>query len=408
MSCTRVARRVVCLAVLVAFGILPASARGQKPAAESDAYFKSAKIVHLELEIRTRESARAASAIAGNLINVGPFEMDELRRDPRKYVRCLLKEDGKVVATEVGVHIKGAAGSYRGIDDKACLTLNMDKFKKDQTFHGMDKFHLANSVQDPSYLSELMCGELFRAAGVPASRIHHVLLTINGRKRGLYYLKEGYDSFFLKRHFGNSEGNFYDGGFLREIDQPLQLVSTRNDVKNQADLKALLTAAREKPAERFAKLEKPLDMDKFLAYTVLEVIAWDWDGYPLNRNNYRIYHNPKTDKITFIPSGMDQMFGDTGGSILPGFQGFIARAVLETPEGKDRYFKKMADIMKNVYKTDEMIKRLDELEARVQPVLASVDAGAARDYKHHVNRLRQAFKARQKSVEDQLARLMKK
>jgi spore coat protein H len=25
-------------------------------------------------------------------------------------------------------------------------------------FHGMDKFHLANSLQDPSYLSELLCG----------------------------------------------------------------------------------------------------------------------------------------------------------------------------------------------------------------------------------------------------------
>ena len=36
---------------------------------------------------------------------------------------------------------------------------------------------------------------------------------------------------------------------------------------------------------------------------VLEAITWDWDGYPMNRNNYRIYHDPEKDKITFIPSG---------------------------------------------------------------------------------------------------------
>src|SRR6185369_10064116 len=116
-----------------------------------------------------------------------------LRREPRKYVKATLKEDGKVVARDIGVHIKGAAGSFRGIDDKPGLTLNMNKFGTEARFHGMDKFHLANSVQDPSYLSELLCGELFRAAGVPTSRIGHAVVTINGRGRGLYYVKEGYD-----------------------------------------------------------------------------------------------------------------------------------------------------------------------------------------------------------------------
>jgi spore coat protein CotH len=390
MNRTILSRRVLPAVLLLAIGfLLPATVRGQKAAEESDAYFKSSKILKLELEIGTKE-------------------MDSLRREQRKYVKCTLKEDDKVVGTDVGVHLKGAAGSFRGIDEKAGLTLNMDKFKKEQTWHGMDKFHLANSVQDPSYLSELICGELFRAAGVPASRVHHALVSINGKQRGLYYVKEGYDAFFLKKHFGNREGNFYDGGFLRDIDQPLQLVSTKEDVKDHADLKALVAAAREKPAERFARMEKLLEMDKFLAYLALEVITWDWDGYPMNRNNYRIYHHPKTNKITFIPSGMDQMFGDPRGTIMPNFQGFIARAVLETPEGKERYVKKMAEIMKNVYKTDEMIKRLDELEARVQPALASVDANAGRDYKNQVNRLREAFKVRQKNVEEQLSKLTKK
>src|SRR5205807_8898946 len=164
------------------------------------------------------------------------------------------------------------------------------------------------------------------------------VVTVNGRRRGLYYLKEGYDRFFRKRHFTSADGNLYDGGFLRDLDQPLQLLSGKGDVKNHADLKALVAAAREgNPAKRFQRLEKLLDLDRFLSFLALEVITWDWDGYPLNRNNYRVYHDPRRDKIIFIPSGMDQMFGNPGGPLLPGFQGLIARALMETPEGRRRY-----------------------------------------------------------------------
>jgi spore coat protein CotH len=284
----------------------------------------------------------------------------------------------------------------------------MDKFAKGQVFHGLDKFHLANSVQDPSYLSELICGELFRAAGVPASRVCHAVVTINGRRRGLYYVKEGYDKFFRKRHFENPRGNLYDGGFLRDLDQPLQLLSGKEDVKNHADLKALVAAARERdPQQRYQKMERLLDMDRFVTYLALEVITWDWDGYPMNRNNYRIYHEPKRDKIIFIPSGMDQMFGDPNGPALPGFQGFVARALVETPQGRERYFARMAEILNTVYRPDALVKRLDALQAQVQPVLASIDAGAGRGYPAQVNRLRQAIRQRAVSLEGQLRRLKK-
>jgi spore coat protein CotH len=352
---------------------------------ERDALFRKAQVLNLTIE-------------------VGKAEADSLRREPRKYVRVLLKE-GNTEYADTGMHLKGAAGSFRGFDDKPGLTLNMDKFSDGQRFHGLDKLHLANSVQDPSYLSELICGELYRAAGVPASRVSHATVTLAGRKRGLYYIKEGYDKQFLRAHFGNTNGNFYDGGFLRDIDQPLELISGK-DVADRADLKALLTAVREPDEKkRFEKMEKLLDMDRFITYLVLQAVTWDWDGYPMNRNNYRIYHDPKTNKITFIPSGMDQMFGDPNGPILPNFQGAVAAELMKTKEGKKRYYARLREIMDKVYSVDRITRRLDELEAVVQPALASVDAGAGRDYKNHVNRLRSAVKQRARSIEDQLKRL---
>lgn len=373
-----------CLFVaLVPLALCPFLLRAD-PVKESNAFFEAGKVIHVDIKIDKKE-------------------LESLRRDPRKYAKATLESNGKVYK-DVGIHVKGAAGSFRGIDDKPCLTFNMNKYDVDQRFHGMDKWHVSNSVQDGTWLHELLCGELFRAAGVPASRVGHVTLTINGRPRGFFYLKEGYDKYFRKRHFENPTGNFYDGGFLRDIDQPLQLIgNSKDDVKDHADLKALVKATQERdPVQRFKKLEKLLDMDKFISFIVLETLCSDWDGYPRNRNNYRVYHDPKKDKIIFLPSGMDQMFGDPGGSIFPGFQGMVARAVIETKEGRARYLARMKEIMDKVFKVDLLHKRIDDLEAKLTAPLTAVDVGAGRDYKNRLNGLRNVIKDRVRSVNEQL------
>jgi spore coat protein CotH len=334
-------------------------------------------------------------------IDIDKAGLESLRREPRKYVKCKLKVDGKEAGVDVGIHLKGAAGSTRPIDDKPGLTLNMDKFKKGQRFFGMDKWHLANSVQDATYLNELISGEIFRAAGVPASRIGHALVTISGRYRGLYYIKEGYDRGWRRRNFGDPTGNLYDGGFLRDIDQALQLIKG-DGPKGHADLKELAKACGERDEKkRFERMEKLLDMDRFITYLVVEVITCDWDGYPTNRNNYRIYGDPRTKKLVFIPSGMDQMFGDVNQTIFPGYQGMAARAVIETKEGRRRYVARLAEVMKKL-KPDELAKRVEDAIKPVQALAAEKDKNFARDLGAHAKNLGDRIKQRAASVAKQL------
>ena len=64
--------------------------------------------------------------------------------------------------------------------------------------------------------------------------------------------------------------------------------------------------------------------------------------------------------------------------------------------------------MKKTFNTDTLVKRLDELEKKLQPVLEKIDANVGRDYKNQVNRLRQAIKERAKCVDEQLSKLNKK
>ena len=325
-----------------------------------------------------------------------------LRQEPRKYVKGTVRE-GDNVFHEVGIHIKGSAGSVRDLDHKPALTLNIAKFRRDQQFHGMPKLHLNNEVQDPSYTTDLLCCEMFRAAGVPASRFTHALVSLNDQQVGLYCVKEGYDREFLKESFGNAHGNFYDGGFLQEIDGQLKRSFGKQDVNDHSDLKKLLEAAGEENRDRrFDKLSRLLDLDRFISYLALEVISWDWDGYPLKRNNYRVYHDPMRDKITFIPHGMDQMFEDPQGPLFPDFQGTVARAFMETPEGRTRYVARVRQIMKDIFHPDELHKKLDALQARLKPAIESVDADGARNYPAFVDRVRQAITQRDKSLREQL------
>jgi spore coat protein H len=349
----------------------------------------------------------AAKEVLQIVLDIDKEDIESLRKEPHTYVKATLTENGKVVYKNVGVHTKASAGSVRSIDDKASLTVNMDKFGEEKTFHGMDKWHLSNSVQDATYLTELICGEMYRAEGLPASRIRHALVTVNGKMRGLYYLKEGYDRNFRKQNFEDPHGNLYDSGFVHDLDAPLQLLAGSADVEKHTDLAALMAAVAEKqPGERFKKLEKLLDMDKFITYLCLQVLTWDIDGYPLNLNNYRVYHEPKKDKIIIFPSGMDQMFTDPRAPLFPHVNGKLARAVLELPEGRERYLKRMAEILKK-FDVGAVAKRLGELREQIQPALASVDEKAGRDYPNRVQRLSEAVQARVKSLAEQLAKATK-
>ena len=358
--------------------------KAKKPAKRdvSEEFFSSGRIPHIR-------------------IHLDGSNLAALKKDTRTYVRCTVR-DAESVYEDVGVHLKGAAGSFRGLDDRPALTLNFDKFVDDQKFQGMDKLHLNNSVQDPSYMTEIISGELFRAAAVPAARATHARVELNGRDLGLYVLKEGFDKTFLKRHFKNNKGNLYDGGFIKEITEPLEKDSGEG-VDDHSDLKALANAAQESDADaRLSKLRDVLDVDRFISFVAMEVMTWHWDGYALKKNNYRVYHEPDANKLVFLPHGMDQMFWDPNGPIRPNFEGLVAQAVLQTPEGRQRYRARFGELLTNVFKVTALTNRVNELQARIRPALASISPNAAREHDGQANRLRDLIVQRAAALQRQL------
>src|SRR4029453_1657486 len=105
----------------------------------------------------------------------------------RETVRATVREGGRVY-TNVALHLKGAAGSFRPVDQNPAMTLNFDKSVAAQQFHGLDKVSLNNSIQDPTLISEQFCREIFLRAGVPVPRTTHAVVELNGPDVALYVL----------------------------------------------------------------------------------------------------------------------------------------------------------------------------------------------------------------------------
>ena len=335
----------------------------------------------------------------------------KLREDLRRYVKCTLVEtlpslvEGEPPREtryeEVAIKVKGAAGSSRELDDRPAFTLNANKHVKGQTFHGLDKFHLNNSVQDESYLNEWLCADIARDAKVPATRVTHARVWLNGRDLGLYVLKEGFDKQFLTRQFGGAEGNFYDGGFVQDVDVDLEKDSGKGP-DDHSDLHALRAACEEPDAAlRWPAIEKQLDVDAFLTFMAFERMTCHWDGYTPNKNNYRIYFDPKDGRARFLPHGMDQMFGDPGFPILEFPPTIVSSAVMHNPEWRKRYRDRITELLP-LFETKRLHDRLDTVIARLQPVLNLQSEDLANVCAERARELKERIAAREPALREQL------
>ncbi len=354
------------------------------PPNKSDTFFDQGIIPNLKIEIQ-------------------PPEMDKLRQTPREYVRAVMTENDQTVYKSIGVKLKGAAGSFRGVDDRPALTIKADKYEKGQKFYDLEKFHLNNSVQDESYFQELIGAYIFKQAKVPAARVSHARVWLNGRDLGFYVFKEGFDKNFLKRHFDDNDGNLYDGGFCTDIDQALEKDSGKG-VDDRSDLKTLIEVCREGDlAKRRARLPEVLDVEAFLRFYAGEMLTCHWDGYCRNRNNYRVYFDPKSKRAYFFPHGMDQLFGNPGEGMFDIHGAIVVQGVFQIPEYQDRYqfiVRELAPIVTNPVAIHQVV---DKTHERIKPVLTVLDPNRANDNRNRADDLKRRLAERGRVVLEQLA-----
>lgn len=354
-----------------------------QPETVADDLFVQESIPHLRLELSQAAMAR-------------------LRQSPRAYVAGTIRE-GATIYTNVAIRLKGGPGSFRNLDDgKPAFTINFARAVPGQKFHGLKKIHLNNSVQDGSFLGEKISRELFLAAGVPAPRAGHATVQLNGETLGFYVLIEGIDKQFLKRHFKNPDGNLYDGHSQSEVTRPMRMNAGR-DVEARKKLALLAAAAQEPDLEaRAERLEKVLDVDRFISFLATEIMICHWDGYALNRNNFRIYDDLANGRFVFLPQGADQVFQRPNNTLYPQMPGLVARSVMEVPQFRERYRQRMTQLLTNVYSVSAIKEHLNEVAAKMQPRLAEIDPQAAANHARKLREFESRIQQRVRLLERQL------
>jgi len=201
-------------------------------------------------------------------------DVNSLREHPRQDVNAVVRMGGSEFRS-VAVHLKGS-GTFQPFDRKPSFTVKI------QGLPGISKIHLNNAAEDATFVQEKLGGELFAAAGIPAPRAGHARVKVNGRDKGLYVLKEGFDPEFLARSFSEGQGRVHD--------------------KNSAAMSQALN-------RRQGWLKQAVDIEQFASFLAMEVLLCHWDGYGLANNNFRVYEGSTTGRFVFLPAGMDQLFG---------------------------------------------------------------------------------------------------
>jgi spore coat protein H len=324
-------------------------------------------------------------------IHVSDAAQVSLRANPRTNVAAMVVE-GNDSFSHVLLHLKGTS-TFQPLDKKPSLTLRFPN----ASFHGLAKIHLNNSLEDPSFLNEFVGSQMFHMAGLQAARVTHALVELNGRPLGLYVLKEGFSEPSVTA--GAASGDLYEPGPGHDVDEPLRLVF--GNESHRTRLQSLALAAREPVlSRRWLALNQFLEMDSFLSFMALEVLLNHRDGYCMARNNFRLYYNPATARFTFLPHGMDQLFGKTNANLLPGMSGMVAAAVMAVPQGRALYKAKLQNLSTNVFRLEEMDRLIQSRAAVLQPLVSGAER---RDFEEEVRQLRSRIAGRIQNVLGQLS-----
>jgi hypothetical protein len=244
-----------------------------------------------------------------------------LTADGDTYVRGELHYGAETVSN-IGVRIKGSS-SRRTLEEKPAFKLKFDEFVPQQSFRGLRRMTLNNMVEDPSFIAERLAYALFRAAKLAAPRCNSALVYVNDQPYGVYANVETEDKTFLRRWFTDDDGNLYEvnkNDFAEGAEQLFEL-ETNESENDRSDLRHFIDVFAASSASSFlGDMDPVLDLQHFLRFTAAEAAVNQWDMYGYTvfyPNNFRLYEDPSSQKVVFLPWGMDMSMKPFPGTDRP-------------------------------------------------------------------------------------------
>ena len=243
------------------------------------------------------------------------------------YVECTV-EYGDDTWEHVGIRYKGnssAGGAWEMGSYKIPFRLSFDRYEdeypqtEDQRFWGFKDLKFSNAYKDDSLIRDKLTSEVFRAAGIPASKMAFVRVFVDtgdgSTYWGLYTMAEDSCGELLDSWFNDDKGNCYKpdipGGSWAELDLTTFEKKTNEEAEDYSDIETTydaLHATNNGEAWR-ATLEASFDVDGFLHYLALNNLIQNWDSYGTVGHNYYLYGVPANGgQLTWIPWDFNEAF----------------------------------------------------------------------------------------------------
>jgi hypothetical protein len=379
---------------MLALALLASMACGatfEEPAAnapeedETEQLFDPERVLEIEITLDPADWDLIRHQNRSLLDVLGTGCLDAPAESPFTYVSGTVTVDGTTLES-VGIRKKGFLGSLD--DEKPSLKLKFDEYVKNQELLGMDRLTLNNGKQDPSLIRPCLSYDLFRKAGVPASRCNFAHVTVNGQDLGIYANVETVRKRFLRRHFDDDEGALYEGALsdFREGWTGTFEKETNKDAPAGNEIAELSAALTSSDDGLFQAIEPLVDVDEFLSFWATEVLIAHADGYAGNTNNFFVYRDPSSGKFHFIPWGIDAVLGGTEGeqplrSVYA--TGVLAHRLYKHPTTRARYVGRMRQLLAEVWDEQALLAEVDRMQALIAPYTGGsndADVAIVRDF----------------------------
>jgi spore coat protein CotH len=343
------------------------------------------RVVQLEIP---PESMQAMEAEA-----VGPWPYPPQRH----YQRGRLIFEGQVF-DGVGVKVKGGCGSSRHTTQKAGLKISLawddpavPGCPASRRVFGQTHITLNNMVQDPTFERERLGYQVWRAMGVPAPRAVHVRVIVNGQEWGLYTHVETLDRRFLSRWFPSNDGMMYEGGpFCDVIPNQIPPASGQQcwdmsfttdacdtpspdeDPRDWTLLQQLGADLAALPNGQFYPgVDTFFDYDEFLSSWAVGAVLNNWDGYQYgNVNNYRVYHEPTTDRWALFQTGIDNTFDSNPNFDFWSAPSLMAQRCLQEPACRAAFAAKVREA-NDVFESLDLAAEAERIQTLIAPHVAA-------------------------------------
>ncbi len=285
------------------------------------------------------------------------------------YYSASITIDGATTA-QVGLRKKGNLGSLS--TTRPGLRVKANEYVAGQRIAGLEVLTLNNNHQDDALISQCLGYELFAAAGLPASRCAFAHVRVNGEDLGVYSHVESVREEFLARHFADATGNLYESGgdFVVGATGGFQ-PKTNSTAPDCSDLDRVVTALGAPAAQLPTQLGAVVDLPAYARFWAMEVVTDHWDGYANNQNNFFVYHDPSTDKMSFIPWGIDDLFSGRQRTTRPYSVfacGSLPWKLYATPATRAQYLAALRDVLDTVWDAPAIILEIDRMQALLAPL----------------------------------------